>query len=640
MIKTLFITLALLATSIVVASPAPGAPNALPQVASTVFRAIYPELPLTLDPQTSDDPAAWPIIMTAYQRLMTLAPGKSQPQPALARTVRVSQDGLKYTFVLQEGLSFEDGTPIDSQAVLYSFERLMTTSIGQRYYPYLKSFEVVGPFTFRLILNRPWPPFLASLALPQASLVSPGLKMYPPGYLNKRTLGSGIYQVSDWQENTITLSARSDLVTPPKVLTAMFHFEPDPVKRFGKTLAHQVHLTIDPQMPKEGLSGQYRRLDVPSFAVRYLAFNTQRFHLKDAATRRGLVAVVSEAFKDHPGPLSGPFPPGFFSAGSKLPPDLSVSRAQALNNLKSVALPAAPLIFIYPEGSLKIEADAQLIAASLRKYGLKINLVPFSGDQGRRLVESGDYDLFLGTRPTIIPAADMWLAHFVDSASSPLNNPAFFKNAQADRLIQDLANQGSNPKQSVAEIGLSSTQRVAKLAELAVLGEVEAPYAFLYQVHQPLMVDVRLGNMMPHPMWPDVWPLDRLDLKPFSFQSGANPTGRPPAPVPPVRREARAPRQVIPIAAPVPPVVPSPVKQAAHQGAAPGNAYPGQQDSLESQVAQIKQLAQLKQEGVGAPGQLDSMESQLAQIKQIAGMGSSSNPSNPHFDDFIGSVLD
>ncbi len=148
-----------------------------------LFRAIYPAAPKSLDPHAGPDPAAWPVIMAAYNRLMTFEPGTAKPVPALARQIRVSSSGLIYTFILNEGATFSDGSPVNSEAALFSFDRLMSSEVGRLYYPHLHRLEVIGPYTFSLILRRPWPPFLASLALPQASLISPGLRHKPPDYL-------------------------------------------------------------------------------------------------------------------------------------------------------------------------------------------------------------------------------------------------------------------------------------------------------------------------------------------------------------------------------------------------------------------------------------------------------------------------
>src|SRR5690349_14592103 len=44
-------------------------------------------------------------------------------QPLLAKSWEISPDGLTYTFHLQEGVKFHDGTDFDSSDVKYSFDR-------------------------------------------------------------------------------------------------------------------------------------------------------------------------------------------------------------------------------------------------------------------------------------------------------------------------------------------------------------------------------------------------------------------------------------------------------------------------------------------------------------------------------------
>ncbi len=525
------------------AAPASAAPkrSARPE---QIFRAIYPTAPRTLDPHAAVDPAAWPVIMAAYDRLMFLAPGTAKPVPNLGtptdgvvRQVAVSPNGLRYTFALNEGWTFADGTVINSEAVLFSFDRLMSTPVGKLYYPHLKSFEVIGPYTFRMVLSRPWPPFLASLALPQASLVSPGLRGRPANYLDRHTLGSGRYQVYDWKDGTIGLAARSDLLSPPPVAFAMFHYEPDPRKRYEKMIAHQAHLTVAPSLPPEGLGAQYQARKVPTYSVRYVAFNTRRPYTRMQNVRRALSFILSDAFHDRPGRLVGPFPPGlFYNAPSRVaPPDVAgtdpLEQGRAI--LRDVGPPAGPLTLALKSGDRALAEDAGVIERTLRALGVPVRVVSLDGGSGRQIMETGDYDLFLDTRTPDLPAADMWLGRFLDTGSSVDGNPAWFHHDRADQLIRDIAETVGREGDGPNDIVRIESERAVKLEELADLARTEAPYAFLYRLERLEVADVRLSALEPHPLWPEVWPLSSpsgsVDLKPFSFRSGANPTGRPPA---------------------------------------------------------------------------------------------------------------
>ncbi len=531
-----------------------------------VLRAIYPTAPLSLDPQGLPDEAAWPIIMAAYDRLVTLKPGTAEPVPSVARRVLVSPDGLKYTFVLNEGLSFADGTAINSDAVLYTFDRLMSSEAGRRYYPHLYGFEAVGNYTFILKLRQPWPPFLASLALPMASLISPGLKGRDPQYLNDRSLGSGRYQVYDWRGDTIGLRLRPDLRAKPPVSFVMFHYESDPQKRYEKMLAHQAHLTVEPQAPAEAppLPDTYRPLNVPSFAVRYLAFNTRRPYTQPQNARRALGWLIADIFKDRPGRLNGPFPEGLFynaPSGFSQAVNQSVDRlAEARHILRQLGPPTGALTLAYWGGDQKLMEDAVLIAQTLRAYGFAINLKRLDGEEGNRIADSGDYDLYLDSRRSQIPSADMWLARFLDPLSPPASNPAFFQHPRAEKIIAEIGQTVGQPNDGPNDIRRVERERARLVAELAELAETEAPYVFLYQLEVPLIVDERLADLMPHPMWPEVWPLDQSNLSAYGPRSGENPTGR--------RRPSPPASELPKPAPPAAPQTPSPPVQAEETEAA------------------------------------------------------------------------
>ena len=422
----------------------------------------------------------------------------------------------------------------------------MSTPVGRRYYPWLARFEPIGEYTFRLILSRPWPPFLASLALPQASLVSPGLRDRPSDHLFARTLGSGRYQVYGWKDDTLGLQARPDLASQPPVSLALFHYEPDAKARCQKMLTHGAHLTIAPDCGGTTLPGRLRSLAVPTFSVRFLALNTRRPYTRLATVRRALSTIIGAAFQDRPGRLAGPFPEGLFydSPGrAAAPPELALTDplAQSRVVLQQTGPPVWPLVLVYKNSEPGLEAEAETIKEVLAAQGLAVSLQPLAEAQWRRALESGQYDLLLDTRTPEIPAADMWLGRFLDPTSSSEGNPALFDHAGAARLLADSALAGAAPRgQATAE--QLEVQRAQRLMELARLADDEAPYVFLYQLEQDLVVDERLerprggqeGSVVPHPMWPEVWPLDQTNLSPRPAQrSGANPTGRPAQPAKP-----------------------------------------------------------------------------------------------------------
>lgn len=83
-----------------------------------------------LDPVPSLDPANPGGSMTAqevfrhiYENLVRFD-ADFNVQPALAERWEVSEDGRSWTFHLRQGVTFHDGTPVNAQAVKFTFDRI------------------------------------------------------------------------------------------------------------------------------------------------------------------------------------------------------------------------------------------------------------------------------------------------------------------------------------------------------------------------------------------------------------------------------------------------------------------------------------------------------------------------------------
>jgi peptide/nickel transport system substrate-binding protein len=81
----------------------------------------------SLDPQDSYATHDWEILKNTGVPLLKYVPGTSDLVPGAAADMpTVSEDGLSYTFTLREGLQFADGTPINAQTYVDSWDRLNT----------------------------------------------------------------------------------------------------------------------------------------------------------------------------------------------------------------------------------------------------------------------------------------------------------------------------------------------------------------------------------------------------------------------------------------------------------------------------------------------------------------------------------
>ena len=78
--------------------------------------------PKTLNPLTAADAPSREVILGAMQAdLIHINRATQLTESALAKSWRVSADGLQYTLKLRKGLRFSDGQPVDADDVLFTF---------------------------------------------------------------------------------------------------------------------------------------------------------------------------------------------------------------------------------------------------------------------------------------------------------------------------------------------------------------------------------------------------------------------------------------------------------------------------------------------------------------------------------------
>lgn len=157
----------------------PAATDTKPQATDTLIYAQGAE-PRGLDPALVDDGESAKVMINIYDGLLQYNKDSTKVEPSLAKSWEVSPDGLSYTFHLQEGVKFHDGTDFNAEAVKVNIDRqippLVTADMayGSFVYGSVKDVQVVDKNTVKVNLTAPSTPFLANLAMVMsAPIVSP-----------------------------------------------------------------------------------------------------------------------------------------------------------------------------------------------------------------------------------------------------------------------------------------------------------------------------------------------------------------------------------------------------------------------------------------------------------------------------------
>ena len=136
---------------------------------------------VSLDPARTSDIESLEVAEQVYGRLVRFSAGRLEPEPDLATSWTVSEDGTIWTFELRPGVRFHDGTPFDADAVVFSFERQIVPEhpaheadfVWTRAYHNIRRVRAAGPMRVQFEIDRPYAPFLANLAMGPAAIVSP-----------------------------------------------------------------------------------------------------------------------------------------------------------------------------------------------------------------------------------------------------------------------------------------------------------------------------------------------------------------------------------------------------------------------------------------------------------------------------------
>jgi peptide/nickel transport system substrate-binding protein len=208
-----------LASAIAAAVLAAGALAAQPLQAQTTLRAVM----------HSDLKIVDPIFTTAYitrnhgymiYDTLFATDAKGEVKPQMVDKYTVSDDKLKWTFTLRDGLLFHDGAPVTSADVIASLQRWGSRdATGQKLMSFVKAMTPVDDKTFELSLNSPTGLMLLALGKPssQVPFIMPKrIAETPGGEQIKEYIGSGpfVFKTDEWKPGDRAVYVKFDKYKP------------------------------------------------------------------------------------------------------------------------------------------------------------------------------------------------------------------------------------------------------------------------------------------------------------------------------------------------------------------------------------------------------------------------------------------
>ncbi len=154
-----------------------------------------------------------------YETLFTTdANGDVKPQ--MVDKYTVSEDKLKWTFTLRDGLVFHDGAPVTSDDVIVSLQRWGSKdATGQKLMSFVKAMTAVDAKTFEISLNSPTGLMLLALGKPSSNvpfIMPKRVAQTPGGEQIKEYVGSGpfVFKVDEWKPGDKAVYVKFDKYKP------------------------------------------------------------------------------------------------------------------------------------------------------------------------------------------------------------------------------------------------------------------------------------------------------------------------------------------------------------------------------------------------------------------------------------------
>lgn len=479
-------------------APAAAAPTeapAAPAIGGTVRRAITAE-PTSLDPHAAPGSGQNVILPYIFDTLIFRAMDNSY-QPYLATSWEIAPDGKSVTFTLRNDVTFHDGTPLNAEAVVFTFNRFKEakTSAAEGLAS-MTGVEALDDYTVRFSFAEPSAVFFSTLATPYAGIVSPGAVEAAGDAFGQQPVGSGPFKFASWQQGTeIVLERNPDYRWSPSTISnpgapyldqVVFKVIPDASTQLAALQAGEVDLIFvnsPTQISKLQASPDVQLVETQLNSLIYLGFNCARAPLDQVTVRQALAHAVNkdEILQAALGGIGqvafapmAPTLPGFDPSLKQYEPGYDPAQASALlaeagftpgadGTLRKDGQPLTLTLLTFARAPN--EDVATLLQSQFKAIGVNVAIQQFDTPTAAKAATEGQYDLLLWRYDR--NDADVLNVN-LHSSRIGSSNRFGYRNPQVDELLDQAARE------------LDEATRASYYVEAQKLIMADAPWQPLY----------------------------------------------------------------------------------------------------------------------------------------------------------------
>lgn len=401
----------------------------------------------TLDPGLTSDVYSSEVISNIYEGLVRYKKGSVGVEPALAVSWKAENDGKRWVFNLRKGVKFHNGEKFNSAAVEVNFK---TRIFNKKKYTnwnkvnsHIVSIRPIDKYTIEIILDKPFVPFLNSLASPKHKIVAPSSyvsgKFLPSGTGPFKFLKSspGKYLTLIRNENYWEEKARI-----PKIIIKIVDDVAWRIIQLKSGKASMLKVKSSKEYEEIRGRREFKTISLPSISVHYLAFNTQKGIFKNRNIRRAFAHLINKdsliwrIFQNFASNSTTPIPSGVFGFNPEIkdrPFDLS--KAKSLLNLEGIKEGSRVSLY-YSRNSETLEEIAGVVKKFAARVGIHVYKVPLHFAELRNAIKSKRHDMVMLGWSADIPDPDVFLFGTFADKNSEFNRSGY-SDPELTRLLTE-----------------------------------------------------------------------------------------------------------------------------------------------------------------------------------------------------------
>lgn len=418
--------------------------------------------PTTLDPALIVDVTGGLIAAKIFNGLVRLDENL-EVMPDLAESWDISPDGKTYTFYLRRGARFSNSRMISAADVKYSFERILdpkgkspntwildkisgAKSFMKGEVSEVSGIKISGPYSLRIILEKPFSPFLNLLTMTAGYVVPKEEVMRWGEDFGSHPVGSGPFRLTQWKHNNHLLLERNEDYFGGKAKAKGLRYRIIPEDLTAITEFELGNLDVI-SVP----ASEYRRImkadagknlvsSMEGINTYYLGFNCSRPPFDDVRARKAISCAIDrkkilETFYEGRGRLAhGPIPDILRRWDA---PVLSEYDPAYARKLVEAAGLKGKKIQLYVTADPEVVDIAEIIQSYLRDAGLSVNIKQLEWSSYKAAINNGEADIFWISWWADYPDPENFLFPLFHSSNhGPSGNRTRYTNKAVDALIE------------------------------------------------------------------------------------------------------------------------------------------------------------------------------------------------------------